>query len=554
MVLTGKDYNLAMLRTRFRQILWFFARILAGLLWWDILLPRLGLGSLARRSRPARLTAIAIRFRAQAVRMGGVMIKVGQFLSSRLDVLPREFTDQLSGLQDEVQAETFADIRAVVESEFGRPLSDLFVYFDEKPLASASIGQVHIARLRGESQNAFPEVVIKVQRPRIETIVETDLAALRIVSRWINLYAPIRRRVDMPALMEEFSRSLYEEIDYLLEGKNAETFSDHFKNQPEIRVPRVDWAHTTRRVLTLEHIRAIKISDYAGIENAGIPRHAVAERLFNTYLKQIFEDRFFHADPHPGNLFVLPLEDSWQLVFVDFGMVGHLTERLLAGLREVLIAIGTQDSSRLVKAYQQLDVLLPGADTESIQKASAEAFSRFWGRTAPELASMGREEIAQFVHDFEDVLYDMPFQVPENFILLGRCVSILSGICSGLDQGFNIWQQVVPYAQKLVDNQGGGLKLILSELGDILRIAISLPRRGDDLITRLEQGKLSIQTPDLKSQMARVNISLHRLTSSVLFAALFMGGVQLYLAGHTIPAAAAGAASLLALFWVVAGR
>jgi predicted unusual protein kinase regulating ubiquinone biosynthesis (AarF/ABC1/UbiB family) len=549
-----------MLRSRYRSILWFFAGILAGLIWWDILLPRIGLGKISRRTRPARLQAIAASFRAQAVRMGGVMIKVGQFLSSRLDVLPREFTDQLSGLQDEVQAETFEDIRAVVEKEFGAELHELFQDFETTPLASASIGQVHLASVRRTSGEFFPRVVVKVQRPNIEAIVEVDLAALRIVSRWVHLYPPLRRRVNMPALMEEFSRSLYEEIDYLEEGKNAEKFAANFTDQPEIRVPHVDWNHTTRRVLTLEHIQAIKITDYAGIEKAGIQRSDVAERLFNTYLKQIFEDRFFHADPHPGNLFVLPSPSAadtgaWQLVFVDFGMVGRLTEKLLSGLREVLIAIGTQDAARLIRAYQQLEILLPGADTETIQKASAEAFSRFWGRTAPELATLGREEIGQFAHEFGEVLYDLPFQVPENFILLGRCVGILSGICSGLDQQFNIWQQVVPYTQKLVDNQSsGGLNLVLRELGDILRIAVSLPRRGDELITRLEQGKLSIQTPDVKNQISRVDASLHRLTSAIIFAALFLGGIQLYLAGQMTPAIIAGAAGLAALFWSIAGR
>jgi predicted unusual protein kinase regulating ubiquinone biosynthesis (AarF/ABC1/UbiB family) len=549
-----------MLRSRYRSILWFFGGILAGLIWWDIILPKIGLRRISSRTRPARLQAIAAAFRAQAVRMGGVMIKVGQFLSSRLDVLPREFTDQLSGLQDEVQPETFEDIRAVVEKEFGAELKDLFQDFDPTPLAAASIGQVHLASLRQTSNELFPRVVVKVQRPNIEAIVEVDLAALRIVSRWVDLYPPLRRRVNMPALMEEFSKSLYEEIDYLEEGKNAEKFAANFINQSEIRVPHVDWNHTTRRVLTLEHIQAIKITDYTEIEKAGISRSAVAERLFGTYLKQIFEDRFFHADPHPGNLFVLPSpsasdDSAWQLVFVDFGMVGRLTEKLLSGLREVLIAIGTQDAARLIRAYQQLEILLPGADTESIQKASAEAFSRFWGRTAPELATLGREEIGQFAHEFGEVLYDLPFQVPENFILLGRCVGILSGICSGLDQQFNIWQQVVPYTQKLVNTQsGGGLGLVLKELGDILRIAVTLPRRGDELITRLEQGKLSIQTPDVKIQISRIITSIHRLTSALIFAVFFVGGILLYLAGHLIPAILAGVASMVALLFSIAGR
>jgi predicted unusual protein kinase regulating ubiquinone biosynthesis (AarF/ABC1/UbiB family) len=546
-----------MLQSRYRRILLFFAGLLLNLLWWDILLPRFGLRGLTLRTRPARMRRAATAFRKLAIRMGGVMIKVGQFLSSRLDVFPREFTDELSGLQDEVLAEKFTDIRAVIESDFKMPLEELFVDFHSEPLASASIGQVHLARLVRVPGEPALNIVVKVQRPNIEAIVAIDLSALRIVSRWINLYPPIRRRVDMPALMEEFAASLYEEIDYLEEGRNAETFRANFKDQENVRVPMVYWSHTTRHVLTLEYIQAIKITDYAAIEAAGIKRLDVAERLFNAYLKQIFEDRFFHADPHPGNLFVLPSPTNptaWQLVFVDFGMVGRLTEKMLGGLREALIAMGTQDAPRLIQAYQTLEILLPGADTEALKNASVAAFSRFWGRTAPELASMGREEIVQFIHEFSDVLFNMPFQVPENFILLGRCVSILSGICSGLDKDFNIWEQIVPYARKLVDTQSnGGLDWILKEVGDIARITLTLPRRTEELLKRLEQGKLSVQNPDLKFQLMRLNRAIQRLAGAIIFGAFFLGSIQLYLNGAVLPAAGAGAASLLALILVLVG-
>ncbi len=546
-------------RTRYRRILWFFARVLIGMLWWDITLPKLGLGRLSRRNRPERLRRIAVAFRAMAIQMGGVMIKVGQFLSARLDVRPREITEELSGLQDEVRAEATEDIRRVVEAEFGRSLESLFEFFDPTPLAAASIGQVHTARIRAADCADCPGVVVKVQRPGIDAIVETDLSALRVVSRWVHQYEPVRRRVNVPGLMEEFSQSLYEEIDYLLEGRHAETFAANFAGQEGVCVPRVIWTHTSRRVLTLEDVRAIKITDYAAIESAGLDRKEVAARLFDTYLKQIFEDRFFHADPHPGNLFVQPAAEGgssgWKLVFVDFGMVGKLPDTTLAGLREVLIAIGTQDATRLVRAYQQLHILLPGADAEAIEKASAVAFSRFWGRTAPELAGLAREEIVEFAREFSDVLYEMPFQVPENFILLGRCVSILSGICSGLDTEFNIWSQIAPYAQKLVETERGGpLEFFVRELADTLRVASGLPRRGDQLLTRIESGRLAVQTPELKHGLGRLEAAVRRLIIAVLFSALFLGAVQLFLAGLVTPAAIVGGVALVALFVLLVAR
>ena len=242
------------------------------------------------------------------MRQGGVLIKVGQFLSARLDVMPREVTSEFADLQDEVGAERFEDIRRVIEEEYGEPLERRFVEFDPVPMASASIGQVHSARICNATPGGAPcpPVVVKVQRPRIQQIVEADLAAIRVAGGWLQRMESVRRHVHLPGLIDEFSRTLFEEIDYVQEGKNAERFAANFKGRDEVRVPDVVWSHTTRRVLTLQDVGAIKITDYAAIEAAGMDRGKVANRLLDIYLKQVFEDGFFHADPHPGNLFVLP--------------------------------------------------------------------------------------------------------------------------------------------------------------------------------------------------------------------------------------------------------
>ena len=198
------------------------------------------------------------------------------------------------------------------------------------------------------------DVVVKVLRPNIEQIIKTDLAALRTVGAWLHRYRPIRKRANVPALLSEFNRVLHEEIDYLSEGRNAEKFAINFKDYPGVLVPKVYWSHTTRRVLTLENVLAIKITDYEGISATGLDRKRVTSRLLDTYLKQIFEDGFFHADPHPGNLFVQPINEQseleskacgWQLTFVDFGMAGQVPNNLRLGLRELLIGVGTQDRS-----------------------------------------------------------------------------------------------------------------------------------------------------------------------------------------------------------------
>lgn len=551
-----------MLRRRYYRILLFFGRTILGIIWWELFLPKIGLRRVSRATRSRRIRSIARRFRALAVQMGGVMIKVGQFLSARLDVMPREVTDELSDLQDEVQPEPFEPIKALIEAEFEKPIDQIFSEVDPIPFASASIGQVHVARLcLNDSQPAQrSDVVIKVQRPNIEEIVNIDLSALQVVGGWLQKYKPIRKHADVPRLLNEFSNTLCEEIDYIHEGKNAEIFKENFKDLTFVRVPDVIWSNTTKRVLTLENVLAIKITDYAAIEAAGINRKEVAKRLFETYLKQIFEDRFFHADPHPGNLFVQPADEGddskdWKLTFVDFGMAGTIEQKMYDGLKEAVLAVGTQDVSRLMKSYQILDVLLPEADLDLIERASQRVFDRFWGKSTAELMSMHAQEAREFMKDFEDLLFDMPFQAPENIILLGRCVSILSGICTGLDPNFNIFENLVPYTGKLAEAEGGDRwSIIWNEITRMFQLALRLPSRMDNLITRLEQGRLEVRVPSLSRDMDQLKRSQRKMTIAIIFAAFLISGVQFYLAGEVLPSFMFFGIAAVLFVWVILFR
>ena len=558
-----------MLRTRYRRIILFSARVVANLIAWELILPRLGFRKRAQQTRSDRLRRIAAAFRALAVEMGGVLIKVGQFLSSRLDVLPVEVISELVGLQDEVPAEDFADIRRMAKTELGAPLLTKFARFDEVPMAAASLGQVHRAELKAPAESAtellaelpaesLTTVVVKVQRPNIETIVATDLAALRTVGNWLHRYPPIRKRADVPMLLAEFSRILYEEMDYLAEGRNAETFGANFAGRPGVLVPRVAWTHTTRRVLTLEDVYGIKITDYDAITAAGVDRTKVARRLFDTYLQQIFDDGFFHADPHPGNLFVSPGKDSgenWQLTFVDFGMAGRVPPNLRAGLREGVIAIGTQDAARVVKAYQMLGVLLPHADLKLLEKAEAQAFERFWGKSMTELQQISHKEMIEFAREFRELIYTMPFQVPQDLILLGRTLAILSGICTGLDPQFNVWHGIVPFAQKLIAEETlSGWEFWVGELGGMARTLLTLPRRAETLLGQLERGEIAVQVPRLSRLISRLEQTIRRMAGGVVFAALLIGGVQLYLAEQVALGGVLFAGAGLALLWVIFAR
>ena len=549
-----------MFRSRYRRILRFFFGIMLRVVWWDVLLPRIGFRGLSNRTRSARMRSIAVSFRALAVRQGGVLIKVGQFLSARLDVLPREVTAALADLQGEVGAERFEDIKRVIEAEFAEPLERRYVEFDPVPVASASIGQVHMARICSTAPDGSPcpAVVVKVQRPDIQQIVEADLAAIRVAGGWLQRMESIRRHVHLPALIDEFSRTLFEEIDYVQEGKNAERFAASFRGRDEVRVPDVVWSHTTRRVLTLQDVGAIKITDYAAIEAAGVDRGKVANRLLDIYLKQVFEDGFFHADPHPGNLFVLPeprAPGGWRLVFVDFGMTGTLPPDTFEGLRDALVSVGTRDSARLVGSFRKLRILLPGADLEMVERACERVFDTIWGKSTRDMMQMSRAEAAAFAEEFGDLLYEMPFQVPENLIMLGRCVSILSGIASGLDPDFNVWNGLAPYTRKLVQADGRGrVESILREIAGVARVLAGLPRRADTFISRAEQGKLEVRMPELKHHVARLERGVRKLAGSIIFAAGLVAATGLYLGGKMELALAVGAVEVLLLGWILLGR
>ncbi|HEX9838600.1 MAG TPA: AarF/UbiB family protein [Anaerolineales bacterium] len=548
------------LRARYRYIMGFFARAIASFIFWEIVLPRLGLRMLTRRTRSRRYTQIAGQFRAMAIRMGGVMIKVGQFLSARLDILPVEITEELSGLQDEVPAEDFDAIRKLAETELGAPLEENFESFEPEPLAAASLGQVHRARLRADAPEAeqFRDVVVKIQRPFIDQLIDVDFSALRRVAGWLMRYQPIRKRVDLHALITELETTVHHEIDYISEGKNAETFSANFAGRKRIHVPRVVWSQTTQRVLTLENVYAIKITDYDAITAAGIDRSEVARVLFDTYLKQIFEDGFFHADPHPGNLFVTPMPATesrkvdWQLTFVDFGMVGYVPQELRDGLRELLIGVGTRNAARVVEAYRILGVLLPSADLKLLEQAEAQLFDRFWGMSMSELRNVNHGEMRQFAMQFRELMYEMPFQLPHNLLLLGRTMAILSGMCTGLDPNFNVWSQLAPYAQKLVAEEGlSNWEVWLDEIGDLVKELIGLPAQTGRVLTRLERGELNVNTPQVNRQIYHLESAVNRLTGSVVFAAFLFGGVLLYRGGDVTLGYVFWALASLTLFWMV---
>jgi len=519
-------------RARYRRILRFAARELAIQWWFELALPKIGLARIAARGRARRLTRFARGFRGMALDLRGLMIKVGQFMSSRLDVLPPELTSELAGLQDEVPPEPLDAIRAVAERELGASLESAFERFDTDPVAAASLGQAHRARLTPElaSDAGFADVIVKVQRPGIDQVVETDLAALRRVARWLSRVRVVAARVDAPALVEEFAGVCRDEIDYLHEAASCERFAEAFDGDERVAVPRIAWERSARRVLTLEDVSAIKISDTDGIRAAGIEPAEVAPVFAAVMFDQVFGSGLFHADPHPGNIFVTPRADgSWCLTFIDFGMMGEVPQSMRRGLRRLVIAMGARDGAGLVAAAREVGVLLPSADTNELERALTALFDRFGGKGFAELRDVDPREYREFADEFGDVVRTLPVQLPENFLLVIRAASLTSGVAMSLDPTFNVWDSVEPYAEKLLRDEGGGfVRDLAGEALENLKTAWRLPKRVDAVLDKAERGSLAVSSPQVEIRLSRLESALRRTISAVMFAGLAVAGALLY--------------------------
>lgn len=517
-------------RRRYRRILRFAAWHLAVTWLFDLLLPRIGLSRIALRSRPGRMKRFARSFHVLAVELGGLMIKVGQFMSSRLDVLPPEITRELEGLQDEVPPVPFPRIRSLAEAELGMPLERAYAGVEEAPVAAASLGQAHRALLSpaDAADTGHATGIIKVQRPGIDAIVEVDLAALRRVGGWLSHVRLVSDRVDAPALVEEFAVTSLEEIDYLQEAANSVRFATDFAGDARVAVPDVVWERSTGKVLTLEDVTAIKITDHGALRAAGIDPRDVAPVFAAVMFDQLFTNGYFHADPHPGNVFVTPTPGAalpWRLTFIDFGMMGEVPPSTRAGLRRMLIAAASRDGKGLVDAARAVGVLLPSADSRELERAMTQLFARFGGMGFAELREVDPREFRDFAEQFGDVVRSLPFQLPENFLLVIRAMSLTSGVCSALDPAFNLWDSVEPYAQQLIQEERGS---VVQDVGrqavDTLGLLWRLPRKLDELTDRLEDGTLAVTVPTIERRLTRIEGTIRRVVSAVLFAGLLIAG------------------------------
>ncbi len=441
------------------------------------------------------LIEVLVAFRKTAIQLGVLMIKLGQFLSSRADLLPERALQVLSSLQDEVPPEPFDHVVSVIESELGKPVEELFTVLERKCTAAASLGQVHKAILASTGET----VAVKIQRPNIEQLVSMDISTLKFVIWVINRLVPDASEfIDLMGVYREFRRTTYEEIDFIREAENAKRFQEMFKDDPNIYIPRIYDQYTAKHVLVLEWIDGIKVNDYSTLEAENINRLEVAKRTVQAYFYQFFVEGFFHADPHPGNIFVkkgVRTADGGPVIaFLDFGMVGSLTKSMKKSLKDLFLGFLSRDSRNLVGALARLGFIGEGANMVSIERGMSLMMEQYYGMTLGEARDL---EIPDVAHDVEALLYGQPFQIPAQFAFTGRAIGTLVGVATGLSPEFNFVEVATPYARKFLglDAEGVGqtVQQLLSQLLDTGRVLLTLPRSLEQVISKFDTGQIEVK-------------------------------------------------------------
>lgn len=473
-------------------------------------------GGVTEAKKAQRRRSQAIWIRETLLDLGPTFIKVGQLFSTRADLFPAEYVEELSKLQDKVPAFSFEQVEKIIEQDFGKTIPQLYRSFDPIPLAAASLGQVHKAQLQSGE-----EVVVKVQRPGLKKLFEIDLEILKGITRYFQNHPNWGRGRDWLGIYEECCRILYEEIDYLNEGRNADTFRRNFRNEDWVHVPRIYWRYTSPRVLTLEYAPGIKISHIEALEAAGLDCKAIAQLGAKAYLRQLLHDGFFHADPHPGNIAVSP---EGSLIFYDFGMMGQVQTITREKLLQTFFGIAQKDAAQVVESLVELGALSPAEDMGPVRRSVQYMLDNFMDKP------FEAQSVAQISDDLYEIAYSQPFRFPATFTFVMRAFSTLEGVGKGLDPEFNFMEVAKPFATELMTNGGFSKEnsSLFDELGrqaaQVGSTAFGLPRRIEDTLGKLEQGDVRVRVRSIETEKVLRRLSNGQLSTTY---ALLVGAFTL---------------------------
>ena len=465
------------------------------------------------RREPVRETrrSAAVHLRQALEELGPTFIKVGQLASTRPELLPRAFIDELGKLQDDVPPNPWEEVRPIIEDELGAPLEEIFLAFDPTPIASASLAMVYAAMLPDHTN-----VIVKVQRPNIEDVIDTDLAIIRDIARqaadrlsWTRVYDPV-------GLSEEFTFALKGELDYDREGRNADRFRENFKDEDFVYIPRVYWEYTTALMMVQERIHGIKISDIEALDAQGYDRHQIALHTAKFVIKEVLEDGFFHADPHPGNIFILPGE---ILGLMDFGTVGYLNDSDRSRLIRLFTAIVRFDVEAIVDQLIHMRIAGPSVDEIGLQGDLRRLLRKYYGLPLKKVA------VDKLLLEIQPIIYEYRLRIPSDYWLLLKTFVVMEGVGKRLAPDFDVFEVSGPYVTRFLI----GLALptswgppLLRNAGGWLDLFIDFPRQSRRILGQLERGdlELRVEIPTLYDTTRQLNRMANRIILAVLLSAL----------------------------------
>ncbi|WP_240463915.1 ABC1 kinase family protein [Paenibacillus apiarius] len=464
---------------------------------------------LITREAPETKT-VGERIRLVLEELGPAFIKLGQLLSTRSDLFPDSVIRELVKLQDQVPPFPAHEARRIIEAELNRPIGDVFSSFDDEPVAAASIGQVHLAKLHGGEA-----VAIKVQRPGIHPVIERDLEIVKgltaIAERrwaWVAEY-------QIPQMIAEFSKSMKAELDYNHEGRNTEKIARQFLHVQGIHIPRIYWQHTSSRVLTMEYVQGVKLSRHEDIAAQGHDLKALAERFVHAMLHQMFIEGLFHADPHPGNLLVL---DDGRLAFLDFGMVGRLNGDMKDYLSDLIISLMRQRTSGIIRAIAGLGVVPDRTDMTQLKRDLDRLRAQYYDIPFTDIS------LGQSLHDLFAVAQRHRITLPPDLIMLAKALITMEGVVEELDPTLSILDMAEPFGRKLLLEKYSPRRVrkkLLGGASDFLQALTDLPKQANQLARILSSGKVRVEVelPELDHALHKLDQISNRLSFSIVLLA-----------------------------------
>lgn len=463
------------------------------------------------------LSDIGIQLRNALQSLGPTFIKLGQIASSRRDVVPEPIALELEKLQDDVQAIDYPVVREIIERELGEAPETLFAEFDEEALATASIGQVHVAKL-----HSGEEVAVKVQRPDIEHIILTDLGILNNLVRMMHQRVEWVRTYRIREIVEEFSHSLLNELDYLLEGRNGERIARQFAEDPTIKIPRIYWDYTTKKVLTMEMIHGIKVNKYDELEEKGYDKKQIAERITDAMLYQILVEGFFHGDPHPGNIFILP---NNKVAFLDFGMVGRLSDDMKYHFASIIINIQAGDLDGIIDTFNTWGLLDRVENLHALRRDIDSLLQKYYDVPINQL-SLGNVMLEMFT-----IAYKHRIEIPTDIAILAKVILTLESIISNLDPDLSIMDAIEPYGRQLFYERIHPINVARKNWKRFVKnveILSELPKDLKDMSQALKRGKVhfDINIFELHTILRKLDRIANRISFSLIllaFSILMMG-------------------------------